>query len=246
MKKSSLTKRILSIMYVLDIIVAIVVISIVANFVQLEKAAESMSEHYIAMEKDFGEVNTNMQNLVKRHFLMCNMGPILDAEITMPIADVGFGEGDALIAAVDDLGIHVAYVNNPEFTGQYEALKAACYSMKDFYQKLYNLYEVGDYAEAGNLYMAEAHTIIQGHEENIVLMAETLDNLVIESKTALYAAIKRVQAAIVVGVLLLVLTTVIGTIFVLKAFAPLRKSSATLQGITEATSALTTQSFGSA
>lgn len=231
MKKSSLTRRILSFMYVLDLVVALVVIAIVVNFVRLENAAESMSEHYIAMEKDFGEVNTNIQNLVKRHFLMSNIGPILDTETAMSIADVGFGEGDALIAAVDDLGIHVAYVNNPEFTGQYEALKDACYSMKDFYQTLYNLYSANSYQEASDLYMAEAHTIIQGHEENIVLMAETLDKLVVISRNNLYSAIKSVQIAIGVGVAFLVIITVLGSLYILRAFTPLRKGSATLQVI---------------
>jgi len=234
--RKKLGNKILACVLMLDIVMILVVATIGSNFSKASAAASELSDTYILVERDFGEVNTNVQNIVKRVFLCLAMGPMIanDKDTFHAMADVGFGECDALIAAIDDLGIHVATINSPTFTEEYEALAGACYGITDLYiNTLYPMFEKGQIQEAQGAYFAAGHEIIAAHEENIVLMAEELQTLVDASKASLAAANMGVNLTIVIGAIAIIVISIFTILLMRGSIKPLMDASTQLNDMLE-------------
>ncbi len=232
----SVTSRILLCFVALDIVFIIGVALIASNFKKAEASARTISDTYLAIEKDFGDVNTNMQNIVKRNFLMQAMAGYLmiqedPADLTQQMLAPGETETANLLAAVDDLGTHVDVISDPTFAEEYASLKNACYSMVDLWGQLKGMYTAFQFSEANDYYMANAHEIVQAHEENIVLMAEQLALLVDESRARLDGASAGVNTAIIIGLVLIILISVASIFYVYILVRPLKKASNDLQVI---------------
>ena len=119
----SLRTKILSCFFLLALVMIIGVVLIAISFQDAVKAANTMSGTYLSIERDFGDANTNLQNLVKRFFLVQAMAPTgaLDTDDGVAsMVDPGKPEQEALKAALDDLAIQVQKVNNPDFSAEYE------------------------------------------------------------------------------------------------------------------------------
>ena len=71
----SLRTKILSCFFLLALVMIIGVVLIAISFRSAVAAANTMSGTYLAIERDFGDANTNLQNLVKRFFLVQAMAP---------------------------------------------------------------------------------------------------------------------------------------------------------------------------
>ena len=124
----SLRTKILSCFFLLALVMIIGVVLIAISFQDAVDAANTMSGTYLSIERDFGDANTNLQNLVKRFFLVQAMAPTgaMDTdEGVASMVDPGKPEQEALQAALDDLGVQVQKVNNPDFTAEYNTMYSA-------------------------------------------------------------------------------------------------------------------------
>lgn len=234
--RKKLGAKILSCIILLDVVMILVVSVIGMNYTKASNAANELSETYILIERDFGDVNTNVQNIIKRIFLIMAAKDMIagKSDTFHAMADIGFSECDALIAAIEDLKIHVEKIDNPTFTEEYEALSAACYGIKDVYiNTMYPMLENEQYGEAFGVYFGAGHDIIAAHEENIVLMAEELQLMVDESKASLASASDSVKTAITIGAIALVVLSIITIIIVNKSFKPLKDATKQLDKMLE-------------
>ena len=231
--KKSLSRTIMICLFALDLVFIIAVASIGTNFQKTVEASREISETYLLIERDFGETNTNVQNIIKRNFLVQAMAGMLVGNPDMLAAMIGPGETEtaALLSAIDDLGTRVALIDNEEFKEQYEELAAAGRGIVELWGRLVTMFEAEQFAEASTVYFAEGHDIIAAHEENIVLMSEGLQALVDESKASLAKAEKGVDTSIIVSAILLIAGTIMSLMIIVNAFKPLKKASAKLNEI---------------
>jgi len=229
----SVISKILVCFIALDLVFAIGVVMIANNFKKAESSARIISDTYLMIEKDFGDVNTNMQNIVKRNFLVQSMSGMYADQPDLIDQMLAPGEGELanLLAAVDDLETHVEKVDSDSFKEEYQALKDACYSMADLWTTLSGMYSNGEFEAATGYYFGNAHDIVAAHEENIVLMAEELAVLVEENQDMLDDASAGVDRAIILGVVLVVLISVLSIIFIVVIIRPLKFASNELQVI---------------
>ncbi|MCR5197085.1 MAG: methyl-accepting chemotaxis protein [Pseudobutyrivibrio sp.] len=233
MRKSMRTK-ILVCIFVLDLVMIIGVSIIAVNFRTAVDAANTMSQTYIRIEKDFGDANTNMQNLVKRFFLVQAMAPIgsLDTkEGKDAMIQPGVAEYEALSAAIDDLSIQVEKIDDPEFKSEYELMSTGARTFIDVYKQMETMWYADQIQETFNLYFAEAHENILAYEENVKLMTEKLQLLVEANDAKLMHAESEVNKAIIIGITILVIASVISIIIVVKSVSPLISSARELDEI---------------
>lgn len=224
--RKSLRVRIISCFVALDIIIIAIVAIIAGTFMKVSKSADEMSNTYIKIEKDFGDVNTNVQNIVKRIFLLSSMGAMLaDHDMFLQMADPGKAESEALINAITDLETQVAKVESETFLEEYAALKGAAEGLVQIYGELYGMFEQGQIQEAINYYFGAGHEIIAAHEENIVLMAEELEILVQENRDELDTADNAVRLALVIGAAVLIIVSVVSILQVVFSLKPLASAS---------------------
>ena len=235
--KKSLSLRIMLCLCMLDVVFLIGFFAVGVNFKVAQKAAISISETYLLIERDFGNVNTNMQNLIKRHFLMIGEGPKIPAEYAEQawpsMVEPGLAESEALIAAIDDLGVQVSKINSPSFSEQYVGLSEACHGMTDIYAKLYDYYLRGDFDAADAIYMEENHEMVQNYEANIASMSEELAGLVEQSQTDLARANNGVTVCFSVAAVLLVIISILTNIIIARSLVPLKKASNQIKSILE-------------
>ncbi|MCR4674700.1 MAG: methyl-accepting chemotaxis protein [Lachnospiraceae bacterium] len=230
----SLRTRILAAFLALDIVAIIGIAIMGANFQISARSAETLSDTYLSIERDFGDVDAMMQALVKRVFLiqaMQQMGSMADEETALSMIDPGVTDLETLSAAMEDLRTQVPKVDDEEFQSQFEALDTAVTGFIDLYGQLDTLYRKGDYAGAMTLYFGSAHELILGHEENIALMADKLAVLIEENQHQLTKTEGQVRIAIVVGTVLLIIVSVLALIMVNKAISPLIVASRQLDKI---------------
>lgn len=226
----SLKTKILALFLVLDLFVVVGVTVIGLNFRASSQAATAISETYLEIERDFGTVNTMMQALVKRNFLaqaMSGMG----AEVSEDMIKPGETDRAALEAAIKDLRIQVKKVDDKEFQEEFVALDEAVTGFIELYIRLEQYMYAGDIASASNLYYAEAHELIMGHEENIALMTERLNTLIEKNQKELVKAETAVRVSIIVGTIGLVIVSVLALILVNKSIRPLIRASKKLDVI---------------
>ncbi len=230
----SLKTKILTCILILDLVMIIGVSIIGVNFRTAVTAANTMSDTYLHIEKDFGNANTNLQNLVKRFFLVCtmdNMGAMADPETAKTMIDPGKAEYEAMVAAINDLGDQVKKVNDKEFSDEYAILSSSGLGFAELYKQMEEMFYAGKIADASTLYFSSAHELILGYEENVKLMSEKLEKLVEANDNKLYKAEKEVQKAILIGLVLLLISSVGAVIMVIKSVSPLISSAKELDEI---------------
>ncbi|MBO6130131.1 MAG: methyl-accepting chemotaxis protein [Pseudobutyrivibrio sp.] len=226
--RRSMRAKILACICILDLVMIIGVSIIGLNFRAAVSAADTMSNTYMYIERDFGNANTNMQNLVKRFFLvqsMNYMGAMADSETAETMIAPGEEEYTALNDAIVDLGKQVEKVNDPDFNAEYEILSTSGLGFIDLYKQMEQMFYDGDFVGANNLYFASAHELILGYEDNVKLMSEQLQTLIEKNDAKLLKAEKEVQKAIFIGLTLLVLASVAAVVIVIKSVSPLVSSA---------------------
>lgn len=226
--RRSMRAKILACICILDLVMIIGVSIIGLNFRAAVSAADTMSNTYMYIERDFGNANTNMQNLVKRFFLvqsMNYMGATADPETAEAMIAPGEDEYTALNDAIVDLGKQVEKVNDPDFNAEYEILSTSGLGFIDLYKQMEQMFYDGDFVGANNLYFASAHELILGYEDNVKLMSEQLQTLIEKNDAKLLKAEKEVQKAIIIGLTLLVLASVAAVVIVIKSVSPLVSSA---------------------
>ncbi len=236
----SLRTKILSCFFLLALVMIIGVVLIAISFRSAVQAANTMSGTYLAIERDFGDANTNLQNLVKRFFLVQAMAPTgaLDTDDGVAtMVDPGKPEQEALQAALDDLGVQVQKVNNPDFSSEYQIMNSAGSLFLSTYKEMETMFYAKKFSESYELYFANCHEAILQYEENVNLMKEQLQTLVDENEATLKAAEKSVQTSIIIGSILLILVSIIGIYVVNKSISPLRSASTELNDILSAMNA---------
>ena len=232
--RKSLRAKIIACFIILDIVVVAGVSLIGLNFRTAVESANTMSNTYLLVERDFGDANTNMQNLVKRFFLveaMDYMGAMADPDSKATMIDPGKEEYEALGAAIDDLGTHVSTINNAEFTGYYEIMSTGGKDFIELYKKLEEMFYAGDFQGAMTEYFASAHESILAYEENVDLMSEQLQTLVEKNTKILRNSERAVQIAIFGGIIALVVVSAIGFVIVSRSISPLVTASKELNVI---------------
>ncbi len=236
----SLRTKILSCFFLLALVMIIGVVLIAISFRSAVQAANTMSGTYLAIERDFGDANTNLQNLVKRFFLVQAMAPTgaLDTDDGVAsMVDPGKPEQEALQAALTDLGVQVQKVNNPDFSSEYQIMNSAGSLFLSTYKEMETMFYAKKFSESYDLYFANCHEAILQYEENVNLMKEQLQTLVDENEATLKAAEKSVQTSIIVGSILSILVSIIGIYVVNKSISPLRSASTELNDILSAMNA---------
>ena len=230
----SLRTKILSCFFLL-VIVTIIGVSLIAfNFKKAVDAANTMSGTYLLIERDFGDANTNLQNLVKRFFLVQAMAPTgaMDtAEGIATMVDPGKAEYEAFQAALDDLGTQVQKVNNTEFSNEYKVMYDAGTLFIKTYKEMETMFYASQFSESYELYFANCHEAILTYEDNVGLMTEQLQLLVDENSAIMKRAERSVQTSIIIGAVLLVLVSIAGIYIVTISIAPLRYASNELDSI---------------
>ncbi|MCR5273299.1 MAG: methyl-accepting chemotaxis protein, partial [Lachnospiraceae bacterium] len=230
----SLRTKILACFLALDIVAVIGIAMMGYNFQIAISSAETLSDTYMEIERDFGDVDAMMQALVKRVFLiqsMDSMGAMADADTAASMIDPGTADKETLQAAIEDLRIQVSEVSDSEFQEEFTALDTAVSGFVDLYGQLEEMYYAGDYAGAMALYFESAHELILGHEENIALMSDRLTTLIDANQQMLDTAANQVKISIVIGVILLVVVSLTALFFVTKAIRPLITASRQLDKI---------------
>ncbi len=236
----SLRTKILSCFFLLALVMIIGVVLIAISFRSAVQAANTMSGTYLAIERDFGDANTNLQNLVKRFFLVQAMAPTgaLDTDDGVAsMVDPGKPEQEALQAALTDLGVQVQKVNNPDFSSEYQIMNSAGSLFLSTYKEMETMFYAKKFSESYDLYFANCHEAILQYEENVNLMKEQLQTLVDENEATLKAAEKSVQTSIIIGSILSILVSIIGIYVVNKSISPLRSASTELNDILSAMNA---------
>ena len=232
--KRSFRRTILAVFIVLDVMMIAGVTVIGLFFRSSINAANKLADTYIEIENDFGEVDANMQNLVKRFFIcetMNYMGAMADKDTAKSIIDPGVDERANLVAAMDDLVEKSSIVKNSDYQQQLEALKTAVYGFSDLYAQIETDFYAGKYDDAMTLYFGSAHEMIVAHEENIKLMNDTIDQLVELEKKNLSRAENGVHISILIGAILLIAISALGITIVNRSIKPLVKAANKLDSI---------------
>lgn len=232
--RKSLRRTILAVFILLDVMMVAGVTAIGLYFRSSVNAANKLADYYIEIENDFGEVDANMQNLVKRFFIcetMYYMGSMDDADTAKAIIDPGVDERANLIAAMDDLVEKSSIIKNADYNEQLEALKTAVYGFSDLYAEIESDFYAGKYDDAMTLYFGSAHEMIMAHEENIKLMSDTIDQLVEVEKKNLTRAENGVHISIIIGAIVLVTISIMGITIVNRSIRPLVKAANKLDSI---------------
>lgn len=236
----SLRTKILSCFFLLALVMVIGVVLIAISFQDAVNAANTMSGTYLSIERDFGDANTNLQNLVKRFFLVQAMAPTGAMDTDDGVAtmvDPGKPEQEALKAALDDLGIQVQKVNDPDFSAEYETMNSAGSLFLSTYKEMETMFYAKKFSESYDLYFANCHEAILTYEDNVKLMKEQLQVLVDKNNASLHAAEKSVHKSIIIGSILSTIVAVIGVYVVNKTISPLRSASKELDEILSAMNA---------
>ncbi len=226
--KRSLRAKILVCFFVLDLVMVLGVALIGYNFRVAVTSANRISEVYLHVEKDFGDANTNLQNLVKRFFLVQVMAPtgaLNDPEMEQSMVGLGEGELEAFETALADLDVQAKKINNADFTASYEVLYSSGTAFADLYRQIHELFLQKKYEDAYNLYFSSAHEYILGYEETVKLMGEQLDTLIEKNNAKLIKSERNVQVAIVFGTLMIIIVSSIAGVIVNKSISPLSKGS---------------------
>ena len=229
MRKSMKTKILICI-FILDLVMIIGVSIIAVNFRTAVKSANTMSDTYLMVEQDFGNANTNVQNLVKRFFVLQTMNYMYDGhfdniEVRNQIIGLGEGEYGAVEEAIADLKTHVATINDKEFTEEYQIMSDAALGFVAEYKEIEKLYYNGDFAGASTRYFSGSHEMVTVYEENVALMTEKLEQLVQKNNALLEKAEKEVQKSIIIGIVLLVIASISAILIVIKSVNPLVSSA---------------------
>lgn len=229
MRKSMKTKILICIL-ILDLVMIIGVSIIAVNFRTAVKSANTMSDTYLMVEQDFGNANTNVQNLVKRFFVLQTMNYMYggnwdNTEVRDQIIGLGADEYGAVEEAIADLKTHVDTINDKEFTEEYKVMSEAALGFVSEYKEIEKLYYNNDFAGASTRYFAGSHEMVTVYEENVGLMKERLEQLVKLNDEKLAKAEKEVQKSIAIGVILLVIASISTIIIVIKSVNPLVSSA---------------------
>ena len=236
----TLRTKILSCFFLLALVMIIGVVLIAISFRSAVAAANTMSGTYLAIERDFGDANTNLQNLVKRFFLVQAMAPTGAMDTDDGVAtmvDPGKSEQEALQAALDDLGVQVQKVNDPDFSSEYQTMYSAGSLFLSTYKEMETMFYAKQFSESYDLYFANCHEAILEYEDNVTLMKEQLQVLVDENTATLQAAEKSVRKSIIIGSILSVIVSIIGIYVVNRTISPLRSASMELNDILSAMNA---------
>ena len=212
MKTSMKTKMLLGI-FIIDLVMVIGVSIIAVNFRTAVKSANTMSDTYLMVEQDFGSANTNVQNLVKRFFVLQTMNYMYggnwdNTEVRDQIIGLGANEYGAVEEAIADLKTHVATINDKEFTEEYEVMSNAALGFVSEYKEIEKLYYNNDFAGASTRYFSGSHEMVTVYEENVSLMTEKLEQLVQQNDAKLAKAEHEVQKSIVIGIVIMVIRAV--------------------------------------
>ena len=236
----SLRTKILSCFFLLALVMIIGVVLIAISFRSAVAAANTMSGTYLAIERDFGDANTNLQNLVKRFFLVQAMAPTGAMDTDDGVAtmvDPGKPEQEALQTALDDLGVQVQKVNDPDFSSEYQTMYSAGSLFLSTYKEMETMFYAKQFSESYELYFANCHEAILQYEDNVKLMKEQLQVLVDKNTATLQAAEKSVRKSIIIGSILSVIVSIIGIYVVNRTISPLRSASMELNDILSAMNA---------
>ncbi len=234
--KTSMKTKILSCIFILDLVMIIGVSIIGVNFRAAVNSANLMSSTYMMVERDFGNANTSIQNLVKRFFILETMNYMYennwtDTETRDTIIGVGESEYTLLEEAVLDLKTHVDTINDPEFTEQYETMSTAALGFIEQYKIMEQNFYNNQFAEAMTTYFAGAHELVTVYESNVTLMSEKLQTLVDANDAKLITAEKEVQKSIAIGIILLICASTFGIVMVVRSVNPLVSAAKELDGM---------------
>ncbi len=230
--RKSMRAKILACILVLDLVMVLGVSFIGYNFRRAVTAANTTSDVYLLIERDFGQANTNLQNMVKRFFLVEVMKDALnDPDMQVAMVDPGEQEAEAFKGALEDLGTKVEKINDAEFKAQYDEINTAGLAFYDLYMQIHAMFKAYDYDGAYNLYFASAHEYILVYEENIELMTQELQTLIDANNKQLRNAESAVQKAILAGIALLIVTSIAALTVVGKTVKPLVVASKQLESI---------------
>ncbi|MBR5635467.1 MAG: methyl-accepting chemotaxis protein [Pseudobutyrivibrio sp.] len=233
--KRSMKTKILACVFILDLVMVIGVSIIGFNFRTTVTSANLMSETYMMVERDVGYANTNVQNLVKRVFVVEYMyvayGDGVPQDTMNQIISLGQGEYTALEDAINDLATHVAKINDPEFTELYKTMSDAALGFVKDYKNMEALFYDAKYEDAATLYFSGPHELITVYEENVGLMSEKLEQLVATNEARLLHAEKEVQKSIVIGIVIMVIASALAIFVVTRSVNPLISSAKELDSM---------------
>ncbi len=227
--KRSMKTKILGCVFILDLVMVIGVSIIGYNFRTTVTSADLMSQTYMMVERDVGTANTNVQNLVKRFFVVEYMNLMyqggMPQDTMNQIISLGEGEYTALTEAITDLATHVTTINDPEFSEQYKTMSTAALGFVDAYKNIETLFYDGKYDDASTAYFSGPHEMITVYEENVGLMTEKLGQLVEANEARLLHAEKEVQKSIVIGIVIMVIASSLAIFVVTRSINPLVSSA---------------------
>ena len=235
--KRSMKTKILACVFILDLVMVIGISIIGYNFRTTVTSANLISETYLMVEQDVGYANTNVQNLVKRFFVVEYMyiayGGGMPQDTMNSIISLGEGEYTALEEAISDLATHVSTINDPEFTELYNTMSNAALGFVTEYKNMEQMFYNGKYEDASTLYFSGPHELITVYEENVGLMAEKLEQLVATNEARLLHAEKEVQKSIIIGIVIMVIASALAIFVVNRSINPLVSSAKELDKMIE-------------
>ena len=236
--KRSMKTKILICVFILDLVMIIGVSIIGFNYRTTVTSANLLSENYMMIERDFGRANTDLQNLVKRFFILQTLnymyeGNWADTSTRDQIIGLGAEEYANVEEAINDLAIHVQTINDPDFSAEYETMSTAALNFVGEYKKMEQSFYSGDFAGAMTTYFAGAHEYVTVYEDNVKLMTEKLEELVQTNEARLLHAEKEVQKSIVIGIIVMTIASVFAVIVVTRSINPLVSSAKELDKMIE-------------
>ena len=233
--KRSMKTKILACVFILDLVMVIGVSIIGFNFRTTVTSANLISETYLMVERDVGYANTNVQNLVKRFFVIeyMNMayGGGMPQDTMNQIIGLGEGEYTALEEAIADLSTHVATINDAEFTELYNTMSGAALSFVDAYKSMEQQFYNGQYDDAATAYFSGPHEQVTVYEENVGLMSEKLEQLIQANEARLLHAEKEVQKSIIIGIVIMIIASALAIFVVTRSVNPLISSAKELDSM---------------
>lgn len=232
--KKNLGKRIIVIFIATVVIFLSVMGAVLFNYQQSVQAAQAISETYLAMEHNYGTMNTKVQSIVKRCYVLQAQGSSMTQALVESSGKPGLQEAEELDAAVAELGVHVKAVGDQQLLEEYQQVSEYCKAVSDNYATVYQLYLDGAYEQAKKQYQTTISGPVIQQENLTAQMSEELQSYVKNAQQDLQQAEQQMRLVLMAGVILILLTSMIMILVVRKSFVPLKRASADLSALLEA------------
>lgn len=223
--KKQIGKRLVRTFLALDLLFFIVVAIVAYNFQKVSEQASTIADQYLQIEADFGTMNTKVQSLIKRNYIMMALKDQIGSDTMKTIGGVGLSEADELTACVAELETLVPVIQDENFQAEFTEVKDACNSIAEGYPKVYQNYIDVKFAEAGQNYQKYIDAPATTQEELTANMATELKDYTQKAQKDLAAYEATAKLVLLVGILLTIGFSVVSIILVVKMIHPLKVAS---------------------